>query len=75
MSRIPTTFDRLKGTGRTALMPFVTVGFPAAESTLEIVPALAAAGADMIELGVPFSDPLADGPTIQAAGSRPSPTG
>lgn len=70
MSRIPTTFDRLKGTGRTALMPFVTVGFPAAESTLEIVPALAAAGADMIELGVPFSDPLADGPTIQAAGQQ-----
>lgn len=70
MSRITATFDRLKGAGRTALMPFVTVGFPTPESTLAIVPALAAAGADMVELGIPFSDPLADGPTIQAASQQ-----
>ncbi|MCZ7569655.1 MAG: tryptophan synthase subunit alpha [Ardenticatenaceae bacterium] len=70
MGRIARTFEHLSRAGRTALMPFITVGFPAAESTLAIVPALAAAGADMIELGVPFSDPLADGPTIQAAGQR-----
>lgn len=49
-------------------MPYVTVGFPRPDSALEVIPALAAAGADMVELGVPFSDPLADGPTIQASG-------
>ncbi len=70
MSRITETFESLKQNGRKALMPYVTMGFPALESALEIVPALAEAGADLVELGVPFSDPLADGATIQAAGQR-----
>ncbi len=70
MSRIITTFEELKQSSRKALMPYVTMGFPALESALEIVPALAEAGADLVELGVPFSDPLADGATIQAAGQR-----
>jgi len=51
-------------------MPYVTMGYPAPESALDIVPALAEAGADLVELGVPFSDPLADGATIQAAGQK-----
>ncbi len=70
MSRITATFESLKHNDRKALMPYVTMGFPALESALQIVPALAAAGADMVELGVPFSDPLADGATIQAATHR-----
>lgn len=70
MSRITETFESLKQTGRKALMPYVTMGYPALESALEIVPAIAEAGADLVELGVPFSDPLADGATIQAAGQR-----
>jgi tryptophan synthase alpha chain len=70
MSRISETFERLRATGRTALMPYLTVGFPEKESTLELVPAMEAAGADMFELGVPFSDPLADGATIQRASQR-----
>ena len=52
------------------MMPYVTMGYPALESALDIVPALAEAGADLVELGVPFSDPLADGATIQAAGQK-----
>ena len=67
MSRIQETFTRLALEGRTALMPYVTMGYPALESALELVPALVEAGADLIELGVPFSDPLADGATIQAS--------
>jgi tryptophan synthase alpha chain len=70
MSRIAKTFQLLKQNGRKALMPYVTMGYPALESALEIVPAIAEAGADLVELGVPFSDPLADGATIQAAGQR-----
>ncbi|MCU0491472.1 MAG: tryptophan synthase subunit alpha [Chloroflexaceae bacterium] len=70
MSRIAATFARLKAEGRVAFMPFLTVGFPHRESTLELVPALEAAGAAMFELGVPFSDPLADGATIQRASQR-----
>jgi len=70
MSRITETFESLKQNNRKALMPYVTVGYPALESALEIVPAMAEAGADLVELGVPFSDPLADGATIQAAGQR-----
>ena len=66
-NRIDDTFARLGREGSTGLILFLTVGFPSVESTLELVPALAEAGADIIELGVPFSDPLADGPTIQAA--------
>jgi len=70
MSRIEQTFLRLKKGGRTALMPYVTMGYPEVGSALELVPAIAQAGADLIELGVPFSDPLADGATIQASSQR-----
>jgi len=70
MSKITETFQILKQNGRKALMPYVTMGYPALESALDIIPALAEAGADLVELGVPFSDPLADGATIQAAGQR-----
>ena len=66
-NRIDNTFERLQQEGRTGLILFLTVGFPNVESTLELVPALAEAGADVIELGVPFSDPLAEGTTIQAS--------
>jgi tryptophan synthase alpha chain len=62
---ITATFDRLKKQGRAALMPYFTLGYPTPEQSLEIISALAQSGADLIELGVPFSDPLADGPTIQ----------
>ncbi len=65
MSRIAATFARLKAEGRTAFMPFITLGYPELDSATSLVPALLEAGADMIELGVPFSDPIADGPTIQ----------
>lgn len=70
MSRIAETFVRLRTEGRTALMPYLMVGFPHRESTLELVPTMEAAGADMFELGIPFSDPLADGATIQRAAQR-----
>jgi tryptophan synthase alpha chain len=63
--RIEATFARLKNEGRTGFIAFLTVGYPDVESTLELVPALIEGGADMIELGIPFSDPLAEGPTIQ----------
>ena len=65
--RLQETFRNLAARHRTGIIPFVTVGFPDVETTLELVPALARAGADVIELGVPFSDPLADGATIQMA--------
>lgn len=65
--RLNETFNRLRAQGATGLIPYVTVGFPDIESTLELVPALVEAGADIVELGVPFSDPLADGATIQQA--------
>lgn len=68
MSRIAETFARLDG--RKALIPFITCGDPFADATPEIMHALAAGGADVIELGVPFSDPMADGPVIQKAGER-----
>lgn len=70
MSRIEATWERLRSQGRRALILYLTVGFPRRESALEIVPELVAAGADMIELGVPFSDPLAEGVTIQGATQR-----
>ena len=65
--RIEETFARLKAEGRTGFVAFLTVGYPDVESTLRIVPALIEGGADVIELGIPFSDPLAEGPTIQKA--------
>ena len=70
MSRIEATFDALRARGRKALIPYVTAGDPYADATPDIMRALAAAGADLIELGVPFSDPMADGPVIQQASER-----
>ncbi|ARU05702.1 tryptophan synthase subunit alpha [Comamonas serinivorans] len=70
MSRIQTTLDALKAKGRKALIPYVTAGFPYPDITPALMHAMVAAGADVIELGVPFSDPSADGPVIQAAGDR-----
>ena len=65
MSRIGDTFKRLRAERRTGLVAFLTVGYPSVEDTLAFVPALVEGGADLIELGVPFSDPLGEGPTIQ----------
>lgn len=70
MSRIAATFAALQHRGRKALIPYVTAGDPYADATVEVMLAMAAAGADVIELGVPFSDPMADGPVIQKAGER-----
>ena len=70
LNRIDTTFAKLRAGGRTALIPYVTVGDPSLALTLPIMHALVAAGADVIELGVPFSDPMADGPVIQRASER-----
>jgi tryptophan synthase alpha chain len=70
MSRIDERFARLRRAGEKALMPFVTAGDPDLAVTAELVIAMAEAGADAIELGVPFSDPIADGPTIQRASER-----
>lgn len=69
-NRMDLTFRKLKEEGRTALIPFLTVGDPDLETTLAIIAELEAAGADILELGVPYSDPLADGPVIQRASSR-----
>ena len=68
MSRISDTFTRLKGEGRAALMPYITAGHPTLPATEALLFALEESGADMIELGIPYSDPLADGPTVQRAG-------
>lgn len=68
MSRIAATFEALKKEGRRALIPYVTAGFPFADITPELMHGMVEAGADVIELGVPFSDPMADGPVIQKAG-------
>ncbi|MDO8887856.1 MAG: tryptophan synthase subunit alpha [Hydrogenophaga sp.] len=70
MSRIEATFAALKKQDRKALIPFVTAGFPYADITPDLMHGMAEAGADVIELGVPFSDPSADGPVIQKAGDR-----
>ena len=70
MSRIATTFSELQAQNRKALIPFVTAGFPFANVTPELMHAFVAGGADIIELGVPFSDPSADGPVIQKAGDK-----
>ncbi len=70
MSRIAPTFASLKAQGRKALIPYVTAGFPYADITPELMHGMVAAGADVIELGVPFSDPSADGPVIQKAGDK-----
>lgn len=70
MSRIEATFSALKGQGRKALIPYVTAGFPFADITPALMHGMVEAGADVIELGVPFSDPMADGPVIQKAGEK-----
>ncbi len=70
MSRIQSTLAALKAQGRTALIPYVTAGFPYANITPDLMHAMVTAGADIIELGVPFSDPMADGPVIQKAGEK-----
>ena len=68
MSRIQQTFSALNGAK--ALIPYITVGDPSLETTLALMHSLVANGADILELGVPFSDPMADGPTIQRAAER-----
>jgi tryptophan synthase alpha chain len=70
MSRIAATFARLKEQGRKALIPFITAGDPEPGQTVPLMHALAKAGSDVIELGVPFSDPMADGPVIQRSSER-----
>ncbi|HET6632716.1 MAG TPA: tryptophan synthase subunit alpha [Rhodanobacteraceae bacterium] len=69
-NRIDQRFAELKAAGRTGLIPFVTAGDPAPEAVVALLHALVEAGADVIELGVPFSDPMADGPSIQHANER-----
>jgi tryptophan synthase alpha chain len=70
VSRIATTFERLKAESRTGLVTYITAGDPTLERTRDVLLALARSGADVIEVGVPFSDPLADGPVIQRATER-----
>jgi tryptophan synthase alpha chain len=70
MNRIDAAFGHLRAAGRTALVPYVTVGDPSLAATPDILDALVKAGADILELGVPFSDPMADGPVIQRASER-----
>ena len=70
MSRIPQVFQTLQDNNRTALIPFITAGDPVPEQTVTIMHALVSGGADILELGVPFSDPMADGPVIQKASER-----
>jgi len=70
MSRIALKFDSLAQQGKKALITFITAGDPDLAATEELIPALERAGADIIELGVPFSDPMADGPTIQLSSER-----
>ena len=70
MSRLQTRFEALKNSGRKALIPFITAGDPFPEFTVPMLHAMVDAGVDVIELGVPFSDPMADGPVIQRASER-----
>ena len=70
MTRLDQRLDALRAAGRKALVPFITAGDPSLEATVPVMRALVQAGADVIELGVPFSDPMADGPTIQRASER-----
>src|SRR5512146_2505146 len=70
MNRIDHRFAELKSAGRTGLIPFVTAGDPLPEAVVPLMHALVEAGADLIELGMPFSDPMADGPVIQHSSER-----
>jgi tryptophan synthase alpha chain len=70
MNRIVNTFENLKNNNKRALIPFVTAGDPSPELTIEIMHEMVKNGADLIELGIPFSDPMADGPTIQRSSER-----
>jgi tryptophan synthase alpha chain len=70
MNRIAAAFEKSRAAGRAALIPFVTAGDPTHEATSAIMDELVRAGADVIELGVPFSDPMADGPVIQQSSER-----
>lgn len=70
MSRIPATFEKLRAKSRRALIPYITSGFPQPAATVPLMHALVRNGADIIELGVPFSDPMADGPVVQRAGDK-----
>ncbi len=70
MSRIKTVFSHLKSLHKKALIPYITAGDPHPKHTVNLMHAMVASGADMIELGVPFSDPMADGPVIQRASER-----
>jgi len=69
-SRITTTISRLREQGRTALVPFLTVGDPDLQTSRDAILAVAEAGGDILELGIPFSDPIADGPVIQESSQR-----
>ena len=70
MSRIDGVFEKLKSQGRKALVPYITAGDPHPRHTVALMHALVQGGADVLELGVPFSDPMADGPVIQLACER-----
>ena len=70
LSPIGSRFEQLKRDGRLALMPFVMAGDPDLSTTADVLLSLQASGADIVELGMPYSDPLADGPVIQAAAAR-----
>jgi tryptophan synthase alpha chain len=70
MSRIQGTFEKLRRSGRKALIPYITAGDPDPGATVPIMHAMVRSGADVVELGVPFSDPMADGPVIQRSGER-----
>ena len=70
MNRLEATFQRLKAKGKKALIPYLMAGDPSLQDTETLVLELERAGADIIELGIPFSDPIADGPVIQKAAER-----
>ena len=69
-SRVGAAFERARAEGRAAFIPFITVGYPTLERSAELLDALVAGGADLVEIGVPFSDPLADGATVQASSQK-----